>query len=194
MRRNRFLLLAMLCAMVVITTTASAQDWRAQRTPRAYLVFSEGLGISGGGALTGQSGLSQFLRVSGVVGIRNTHGIELSAIHVREVLPVAKLFDDPILNNPRADGLILSYASLSPQREGGFPSILSIGGGVLRRPTNDPAKDRETWALHVGLESDLFKPPVDWADLSAGMRLLVMPGTNKRQLYVLAVTFGVRLG
>jgi hypothetical protein len=190
MHRFRFLLLV-LCVLAA-TDAASAQDRGLRRGPRAWLVLSDGLGVTGGG-ISGASGLSQLFRVSGVAALSNAHGIELSALRIQEVYPAAHRFDNPELNLPEADGLILSYASLA-RRGSAIPSVFSVGGGVLRRPSNDPLKDRHTWGAQLGLESDLADLPVDWADLSAGARVVVMPASNNRYLYMLAVTLGVRIG
>jgi hypothetical protein len=192
MRKTVLLLLAV---CVGIATDASGQSQRVRREPRVYLVLSDGIALSGGGQTIGNSnGLSQYMRISGVLGMTDSHGLEVSAIRLQEIIPVNKSVDDPAATDPHADGLILSYASITRQRGGGFPAVLSFGGGVLRRPTNDPEVDRETWGLQVGIESDMYRPRVDWADLSAGLRLLMMPGNERRYLYNIAITVGIRIG
>lgn len=192
MRRNRFLLLATLSATLALAARSDAQAGRLQRrSPRAYLVLSDGIGVSSGG-LVGGSSLVQYFRAGAAARIYGSHGAELSAIRIQDIFPEQGLRDPS--NTVDVDGLILSYAGFAPQRGGGFPSVFSIGGGVVRHRTDGTGKGRETGAVQLGLEGDLWKPPVEWADVSTGLRVLIMPGSQGRQAYVIALTFGIRLG
>ena len=189
MRRTGFLVVAALC---LSGATAAAQVGGVAREPRAFLVFSDGISITSGGSPTGRSGLSQYFRVSGVLRVYGHRGLEVSAIRIQDLVATSRFIDPKA--NPEADGLLLSYASLTRQRGGGFPSVFSIGGGVVTRATADPAVDRRSWAIQAGFESDLTRLPVSWADLTAGARLLVMPGSIDRNVYIAALTFGIRVG
>jgi hypothetical protein len=99
------------------------------------------------------------------------------------------------LNSPRADGILASFAQLSAEGRGRrYPSVASLGGGVVRRPTNDPAKTRLTGAFQLGVESSLWRPPVSWFDTTMGLRVVLMPTTSHRMLYMLGLTLGIRAG
>lgn len=193
MRRPKALALSLLL-VAVGAASADAQAPRFVRSPRLYLTLSDAIGVTGGGNVKSVTGLSQMMRVSGVFGFNLSHGVELSAIRVQELSPVPKRTSDPLGNDPRADGLLLSYASLAQVRGGGFPTLMSFGGGVLRRPTLTPGEHRETWGAQVGFETILSPLPVNWSDLSAGGRLLLMPGSDKTVIYMLAIGLGIRIG
>jgi hypothetical protein len=192
MRRDRLILLAILFAVPAIA--------RAQLFPpepsiaRAWLVLSDGAGPNGGG-IANSSGLVQLFRASATVAVTPTIGIEASALRVQEIYPANRLFNDPALNSPKADGLTLALASLVS--DGGrtrFPASTVLGAALLRRPTNDPTKTRLTGGVTAGLEAGLWRPSYDWVDVSAGGRLIVMPSSNHRQLYMLAISLGLRFG
>jgi hypothetical protein len=188
MRRNRLLLLAILVPSIFTTRSAAAQYRRRPAPlPRAWVVLSDGIGITGGGVSKG-TGLSQLYRVSGVLNVANGHGVEVSAVRIQPVV-----FDKPLINTTQSDGLAFSYASLS--RYGpGLPVTASIGGVLLRRPTADPDRHILTGGGQLGFESSFQQLGANWADLSAGARVIVMSAGNRRLLYLLAITFGVRLG
>src|SRR6266850_4296565 len=154
--RRAGILLAALCASPAV---ARAQRFpRQSDMPRAWVVISDGVGPSGGG-LSGQTGLSQLYRASLTAAITSSAGIEVSALRIQEIYPANKQFNDPALNSPKADGLTLAFASLS--RDGPrerFPASAVIGGGVLRRPTNDSTKTKVTGGLMAGLEAHLWGP------------------------------------
>ena len=194
MPRIGFLLAFLVCATLAIPARSSAQYERPTRTRRAWLVLSDGVGLNGGG-LSGTNGLVQLFRGSGVVAITQSLGIEATAIRIQEVFPATKLVNDPTRNSPRADGLFASLAQFTsdgPRR--GFPSLASIGGGVVRRPTNDPTRTRLTGAVQAGVESSIWTPANDWADVTGGLRLILMPAGDRHQIYVLGLTFGIRAG
>jgi hypothetical protein len=184
--------LSILLAMVAVTSTASAQDYSTRRTPRASLVISDGLGVNAGGVASPGS-LWQLFRVSGVVAIVGHHGVEVSAMRAQELLTADSRINDPS-GTVKGDGLFLSYARLSPQRGGGFPGVFSLGAGLVRRATSDPGTDRDTWGFQAGLESDLFTPAVEWADFTAGARMLAMPSNTDRRAFLVAITLGIRIG
>jgi hypothetical protein len=191
MRRDKILLLAILFTPPAI---AKAQDFPNERqTARAFLVVSDGAGPSGGG-LSGATGLSQIYRASGTLAVTRTIGIEVSALRIQEIYPANRQFNDPSLNSPKADGLLVAIASLSHDGREWFPASAVIGGGVMKRPTNDPTKRRLTGGFMAGIEGHLWSPPVDWADFTAGARVILVPTTNRRQLYIIGLTLGLRVG
>jgi hypothetical protein len=193
MRRHTFF--ATLVLSTAVAAPAMAQFPRpAQRSHRAWITLSDGFGPTGGG-LSGSTGMSQLLRAGATVNIANDYGIEVTGLRVQEVFPATKLVSNPVLNSPRADGVFASLAQLVPEGRGrGFPSVASLGGGVVQRPTNDPSKKRLTGAFQLGFEGNLWHPPVDWADGAMGLRLILMPAGNHRELYFIALTMGLRLG
>jgi hypothetical protein len=193
MRRGSFLFVGLLFA---IPAVAQSQLFpREPRAPRAWLVLSDGAGPNGGG-ISNSNGLVQLFRASGTVRLTPSIGVELSALRAQPIYTASRLFNDPTLNSPKADGLTLAIASLS--RDGNrtrFPASTVIGGALLRRPTNDPARTRLTGGGMAGLEAGLWRPSsVDWVDATAGGRLIVMPSSNHRQLYMVVLTLGLRFG
>jgi hypothetical protein len=196
MRRDRFAVLGMLCAMVVTAATASGQDfsYHAPEVPRAWLVLSDGIGVNGGG-LSNANGVIQLLRASATVRFNDFRGVELSALRIQPVTSSIRLANDPEVNDPRADGLVLSFASLNRDGPGGgFPASAIVGAGVMRRPTNDPTKTRLTSGYMAGVESNLRDLPTDHADLTGGLRLTLLPAGNRHFLYTVEVTAGIRIG
>jgi hypothetical protein len=192
MRRHRLILLAVLFAVPVI---ARAQLFLPEPSmARAWLVLSDGAGPNGGG-ISNSSGLIQLFRASGTVAVTPTIGIEASALRVQVIYPANRLFNDPALTSPKADGLTLAFASLVG--DGGrtrFPASTVLGAALMRRPTNDPTKTRLTGGVTAGLEAGVWRPSYDWVDVTAGGRVIVMPSSNHRQLYMLAITLGLRFG
>jgi hypothetical protein len=187
--------LATFAFLTAVAAPATAQFSRpAQRPHRAWITLSDGLGPTGGG-LSGSTGMSQLFRAAATVNVANDYGVELTGVRVQEVFPATKLVSNPVLNSPRADGVFASLAQLVPEGRGrGFPSVASLGGGVVQRPTNDPSKKRLTGAFQLGFEGNLWHPPVNWADGAMGLRLILMPAGNHRELYLIALTMGLRLG
>lgn len=163
--------------------------------PRGWIVLSDGAGPSGGG-LSGATGLSQLYRASLTGVLTPTAGIEVSALRIQEIYPANKRFNDPALNSPKSDAVTLAYAALS--RDGPnerFPASAVIGGGLFRRPTNDPAKTRLTGGLMAGLEGQLWRPgATDHLDFTGGGRVVVLPSASHHQLYIIALTLGLRFG
>jgi hypothetical protein len=187
--------LAAILLMLAAAMTASGQFQRpTPRAHRAWLTLSDGIGPSGGG-ITGSSGLSQLLRAAATVNVASDYGFELMALRIQETFPARKLLSDPTLNSPRADGVMLSFAQLNPDGRGrGFPASAVLGGGVVQRPTNDPDKKHLTGAFQLGVEGNVWRPPVSWADASMGLRAILMPSGNRRQIYLIALTMGIRVG
>jgi hypothetical protein len=192
MRRDRVILIAVLCAL---PATAWAQIFpRDPDVPRAWLVLSDGVGRNAGG-ISNSSGLVQLFRASGTVAVTPSIGLELSALRTQVIYPANRLLNDPALNSPKLDALTLAFASLTREDDHtSFPGSAVIGGGVMRRPTNDPSKNKLTGGIMGGIESGLWKPASDWVDATAGLRLILMPSTNHRQIYILALTLGARFG
>lgn len=192
MRRDRFILIAVCCASPAI---AWAQIFpREPDAPRAWLVLSDGVGRNAGG-ISNSSGLVQLFRASGTVAVTPKVGVELSALRTQVIFPANRLFNDPSLNSPKLDALTLAFASLTSENDHTtFPGSAVIGGGVFRRPTNDPTSNRLTGGVMAGIESGLWRPAADWVDATAGLRLILMPSSNHRQIYILALTFGIRVG
>lgn len=192
MRRLRYLFPLLLCPVLAMPKPCAAQFDRVVTAPMAWLVVSDGIGPSGGG-LAGATGLVQLFRASGVVRVTGSFGLEATAARIQELFPATKLLSDPTRNSPRADGLFASIASFTNEGAG-IPSLASIGGGVVRRPTNDPTKTRLTGAFIAGVESNAANLGPRWLDVTGGVRLLLMPAGDHHQIYVLALTFGVRAG
>ena len=193
MRRPQ-LLAVLLCTTTLATSAVAQFQPPPQQPPRIWFGFSDGFGPSGGG-ISGSTGLSQLFRATGTVAITQNVGVELTALRIQESFPATKLLSDPTLNSPRADGILASFAQLSAEGRGRrYPSVASIGGGVARRPTNDPTKTRLTGAFQLGVESSVWRPPVSWFDTSMGLRVVLMPSTSHRMLYMLGLTLGIRAG
>jgi hypothetical protein len=189
-------MIGMLCAMVATTATAKAQDfsYHATETPRAWLVLADGIGVNGGG-LTNATGVIQLFRASATVRFNDFRGVELSAIRLQPISPSIELKNDPEVNDPRADGLVLSYAALNRDGpNGGYPSAALIGFGVMRRPTNVVGQTRLTGGLMAGIESNLTDLPTDHADLTGGLRITLLPAGNHHFLYTVGITGGIRIG
>jgi hypothetical protein len=188
----------LLAAALLSTTFAAAAAAQYQPPPPrrhlAWITLTDGVGPSGGG-LSGSTGLSQLFRAAATVNIVSDYGLEIDAMRIQEIMPTTKLLTDPTLNSPRADGIFASFAQFAAEGRGrGFPAIASIGGGVVRRPTNDPDKTRLTGAFQLGVEGSLWRPPVNWFDATAGLRLVLMPTGNGRRIYLVALTMGLRAG
>jgi hypothetical protein len=192
MHRIRILFWAVLCAIPGLTHAQFLP--REPRLPRAWLVLSDGVGRNAGG-ISNSSGLVQLFRASGTVAVTPTVGVELSALRTQVIYPANRLLNDPALNSPKLDALTLAFASLTREDDHTrFPGSAVLGGGVMRRPTNDPTTSRLTGGVMAGIESGLWKPDADWVDATAGLRLILMPSTNHRQIYILALTLGIRFG
>jgi hypothetical protein len=161
-------------------------------TPRAWIVVSDGVGPSGG-SVAGTTGFSQFMRASAALVIHRNLGAEAGVLRIQEVVPAAKVVNDRVQNDPRADGVFVSLAQFSREGSGRLPALGSIGGAVLRRPTNTAGVTRLTSGITGGIESQLADPFRSRLDMTAGVRAILMPGGNHRQLYVLALQMGLRL-
>jgi hypothetical protein len=188
-----------LCCLgaLVLSSAAHAQfDAPPQfgfSTPRIWFVVSDGVGPSGGG-LAGTTGLSQLMRGAAVVNVARGLGAEAGVLRIQEIVPAVKVANDKVQNDPRADGVYLGITQFS--REGSrqrIPAFATIGGAVMRRPTNTPGETRLTSGIIGGFESQLADPFPGPFDMTAGLRAVLMPGGNHRQLYVLALNMGLRL-
>jgi hypothetical protein len=195
MRRDHLLLAALLLAEpMVARAQLFPSEPREPRVPRAWLVLSDGVGRNAGG-ISNSSGLVQLFRASGTVAVTPSIGFELSALRTQVIFPANRLLNDPSLNSPKLDGLTLGVASLTGEGDGTrFPGSAVLGGALLRRPTNDPTMTKVTGGLMAGVESGLWRPGSDWVDTTAGLRLILMPSSNHRQIYILALTLGARFG
>lgn len=193
MRSNRTLVLLILVGLLATGATASAQGQGIRRSPRAYLTLSDGIGVNSGNGISSGS-LWQLFRGSGVFAITPNHGIEITALRAQELAAAQQRFNDRA-SSVKGDGLFLSYARFDPRRGGGFPGTLSVGGGVMRRPSLDVGgPDRETWGALIGFENNVLTPRVSWADFALGARILAMPAAVKRQTVLITLTFGMRIG
>lgn len=173
-------------------TGADAQA-RGRRSPRAFVTISDGVGAASGGGLGGGGGLSQMMRVGGSARVWGAHGVDVAAVRVQMIIPAKGRFADPEFNNPVGDALILSYGSFGQKRGGGFPSVFSVGGGVISRKRSDGGT-RETWAARIGFDSESMIQPTTWLDGSVSAHLLVMPGRDRTQMYTAALSWGFRIG
>lgn len=186
---------AVVLAVLALTTafaSAEAQS-RGRRSPRLFATVSDGLGVGSGGTVTGGTGLAQMMRAGAVARVYGTHGLDLSAVRIQMVIPANSQFEDPEYNDPSGDALILSYAGMRTPRGGGFPSVFTIGGGVVRRKTS-LATDKETWAARIGFDGESMLRPTEWLDANISAHLLVMPGRDRRQMYTAALSVGFRIG
>jgi len=161
--------------------------------PRVWFVVSDGLGPSGGG-VAGTTGLSQLMRGAAIFNVARGYGAEAGVLRIQEVVPAVKIANDRVQNDPRADGAYLAIAQFSGEgRNRRIPAFASLGGAVMRRPTNTPGETRLTSGVVLGIESQLADPIPGPVDMAAGVRAVVMPGGSHRRLYVLALTMGLRL-
>ena len=197
MTRIRSLLFCFFAA--ALPSAASAQFDEAPvfrpRIPRAWVVATAGIGPSGGG-VAGTTGLSQIFRAATVLSFTQQYGIEAGVLRIQEVVPAVKVAGDRVQNDPRADGVYADFVSFSRQTRVAVPSLAGFGFAVMNRPTNDTASSklsRKTGAVVGGVESQLAGTPLRFADVSGGARFVLMPGGHHRQLYVIAVTLGLRL-
>lgn len=195
---RRSMIVALACLTSSIALSAEAQEdglsRRMLREPRAFFVLSDGLGIGSGGTLGGSTGLAQMMRAGGAVRIAGVHGLDLSAVRLQMVVPSNSQFNDPEFNDPSGDALFLSYGTFSAPRGGGFPSVFTIGGGVMRRRTSDLSAKRETWAVRAGYDAESLVAPTEWMDVNVSFHLVVMPGRERSKMYVAAISLGVRIG
>jgi hypothetical protein len=192
MIRARYLSIALL-ALPMIARAQFDPARYGQQMPWAWLVVSDGVGPNGGG-VAGTTGLSQMMRAAAVVPVYHSLGFETGVLRLQEIIPAVKVANDRVQNDPRADGAYLSLAQFSREGSGrGIPGMVSFGGGVMRRPTNTPGDTRLTSGIVMGVESQLADPLPGRMDMSAGLKAVLMPGGNHRQIYVLALFGGLRL-
>jgi hypothetical protein len=194
MRRDRSLIVGSFLVLLAVSTSASAQSGRIRPTPRAWGIVGDGIGVNSGGGDLAAGSLWQLFRAAGVLAITRSHGVEVSAMRSQELVPVRQRLVNP-QTSVFGDGVFLSYATFDRDRFGGIPSTLSIGPGAIRRPPLDPGgPNRDTWAAQVGIEGTLYEPPVQWTDLSVGLRVLVMPGSPGHTAALLTLSFAIRAG
>jgi hypothetical protein len=190
--RRLSLVLAALTLGAAVARDADAQA-RTRRSPRAFFTISDGLGVGTGGALNGGVGLSQMMRVGGAVRVRGGSGLDISAVRVQMVLPTDGRFSDPEIRSPAGDGLFLSYGSFKPRRGGGFPSVFTLGPGVMSRKRGDGSK-LETGAIRIGFDGETMNRLTEWMDFNVSAHLIVMPARDRRQMYTAALSLGFRIG
>ncbi|HEY6219008.1 MAG TPA: hypothetical protein VIV65_03055 [Gemmatimonadaceae bacterium] len=190
--------LVFLSVAAALPVAASAQFDEAPvfrpRVPRAWVVATAGIGPSGGG-VAGTNGLSQLFRAATIISITQRYGIEAGVLRIQEVIPAVKVAGDRVQNDPRADGVYADFVSFNREPGVGVPALGGFGFAVMHRPNNDPSSTkltRTTGALVGGVESQMLRTPFRFADISGGARVVLMPGGNHRELYLLAVTLGLR--
>jgi hypothetical protein len=184
--RKAFLVLAL-----AIAADVQAQG-RIYPEKKAFLVFGEALATGAGGPLGGTT-LMQAMRVSAVVAVRGTHGIDITATRLQTWLPPGGRANDLEYGNPEGDALVISYAGLSPTRARGIPAELSIGGGVIRRNTSEAGRTRDTWVARLGYDSDPF---ARWShsDAGVGFHAFFMPANANNIVYVATLGLYFRIG
>ena len=189
---RRSIALAVLCLTSTIALSADAQS-RARRTPRAFFTLSDGIGVASGGTISAGTGLSQTIRVGGVVRVTGNHGLDLSAVRIQMIVPAGGQFSDQDFRDPSGDAIFLSYAALDIPRGGGFPAALTIGGGAIRRRTGN-LDSRESWAARLGFDGESLWRLQEWADANVSAHLILMPGRDNSQMYTATVSLGFRIG
>ncbi|MEO5567086.1 MAG: hypothetical protein ABIR92_01250 [Gemmatimonadaceae bacterium] len=192
--RSSFLVLSCLSTLALVAEGQDDLRRPIRREPRAYFVISDGLGIGSGGALGSSTGLAQMMRAGAAVRLAGSHGLDVSAVRVQMVVPANTRFTDPDFNDPSGDALILSYGTFGQRRGGGFPSVFTIGGGVMRRRIGDLSARRDFWAVRAGYDAESLIAPTRWMDVNASFHLLVTPGREQSKMYVAAFSLGIRIG
>jgi hypothetical protein len=190
--RRRSIVLAVLCLTSMFALSADAQS-RGRRTPRAFFTVSDGIGVASGGTISAGTGLSQTMRVGGVVRVVGNHGLDLSAVRIQMIIPAGGQFSDQDFRDPSGDAIFLSYAGLNTPRGGGFPAAFTVGGGAIRRRTGN-ADTRESWAARIGFDGESLWELREWADANVSAHLIVMPGRDDSQMYTATISLGFRIG
>ena len=181
-----------LCLTSTLAISAEGQT-RGLRTPRAFFTISDGIGVASGGTISAGTGLSQTIRVGGVVKVLGNHGLDLSAVRIQMIIPAGGQFSDQDFRDPSGDAIFLSYAALATPRGGGFPAVFSVGGGAIRRRTGN-ADTRESWAARLGFDGESIWRPSQWMDANVSAHLILMPGRDDSQMYTATISLGFRIG
>jgi hypothetical protein len=185
MRSLAFLLL--LCTSSVATAQGNVYPLR-----RHFLTVGSGVGTGLGGVLSGTT-LLQTFRASGVVSVRGRYGIDVTAMRIQTMIPPGGTINDYEYANPEADALMLSFAELSHGRARGFPSVLTLGGGVARRKTSEVGRTRDMWIARAGYDLDPFARS-SHLDATVGFNTIFMPANPGNMVYVISVGVFIRIG
>jgi hypothetical protein len=188
MRRSALQAVALVC-LVAGAAAAQGRVWPAKKN---FITISDGVGTAAGGVLSGTT-FMQVMRLSGVVTVKGEHGIDLTAVRMQTMFPPGGRLNDLEFSNPKGDALILSYAAMSSTRARGIPAELTIGGGVAKRRTSDPARTRETWIGSLGYDSDPF---ARWPhnDAGVGFHIYLMPASANNLVYTATLGLFFRIG
>ena len=195
---RRSVVRAVLALLGSLALSAEAQEPRGRvwPTPRAFFVLSEALATGAGGVLNNSTTIMHVMRVSGVARITGIHGVDLSAARMQTIFPSRSRLNELERANPEGDALILSYAQMHRTRAGGFPSILSFGGGIARRQTSEAGRTRDTWIARIGYDtdpSDSFRFS-NHMDATVSFNAYVMEASGNSVVYVAALGFSLRIG
>jgi hypothetical protein len=185
MRRNVLFLL------LVLAVGANAQG-RVYPEKKNFFVLGESVGTAGGGPLGGTT-LLQAMRVSGVVTIRGSHALDITATRLQTFFPPSGRANDYEYGNPEGDALVISYANLGRTRARGIPTELAIGGGVIRRNTSEAGRTRDMWVARIGYDSEPFSR---WShgDAGVGFHAFFTPANPGSLLYVATLGLFFRIG
>lgn len=163
-----------------------AQGTRAAPKWRELFTVSDGIGTGGGGALNNGTQFLQVMRASAAV-LRGRHGVEVTALRLQEIFGQPRGFTDREFANTEGDGATLSYLRAVRNRSG-TPSVLALGGGVIRRETSEAGRTRDTWLARVGYDTDPFWTPGPFA---AGVNFQGMLSSSRGNSMVAVTTLGV---
>ena len=183
--------LGLAIAFVIGTGTAQAQG-RVYPERHNFLVLGEAIGTAAGGVLSGTTFL-QAMRVSGVVTIRGSHAVDLTAARLQTIIPPGGRVNDLEYANPQGDALILSWAQLNRTRARGIPNELAIGGGVVRRKTSEAGRTRDTWVAKLGYDADPFSRWTHF-DATVGFHAYFMPANANNLVYIATLGLVLRIG
>jgi hypothetical protein len=177
-------------AIALALLPPSVRELAAQQPPparwREMFTVANGIGTGGGGALDNGTTILQVMRASAAI-LRGGHGAEVTALRLQPIFPPPRGFNDLEYANPEGDALVLSYVRASRNRSG-TPSVLALGGGVIRRETSEAGRTRDTWLARLAYDTDPFWTPAHFA---AGVTFHGMLSSSRGNSMVAVTSLGV---
>jgi hypothetical protein len=181
MRRYR------LAGFLLVAAPSSALAQEPPRLQRVLVTAGDGIGLTSGSSYIGGSNAGVEVFTGSVTAVINREqGVALTAIRIQTIFPTNGNFRDPAYDNPVGNGVLLSYAALTPERNGGPPAAVQIGGGVMRRRIPTTGLNHDSWVGRLGFQSQSLWRPLRGFDFGLGGQMVVMP-TSTGAMY--ATTF-----
>ncbi len=182
----------LLLLLLLVSASLAGAQGRVYPERRHFIVLSDAIGTATGGFVGGTT-ILQAMRVSGVVTVYGSHGLDVTAARLQTIFPPGGRVNDYEFANPKGDALILSYAQLHRTRARGFPNQATIGAGVIRRQTSEPGRTRDTWVARLGYDADAFWR-ADHLDAGAGFNIYLMPSNESNLVYIATLGVLIRIG